>query len=132
MVKMINLLMAALAVVTGVLADDFYGPGSNVIELTDSNFQSKVLNSDEIWIVEFYAPWCGHCQQFKPSYEKAARVLKGVVKVGAINVDQHKQSGSQFGITGFPTVKLFGFNKKDKPVDFQQQRTAEEVVKFAL
>ena len=53
-----------------------YPAGSDVIDLTPDNFDKKVINSDSIWIVEFYAPWCGHCQQLKPDYEKAAAALK--------------------------------------------------------
>ena len=49
---------------------------TDVVELKSSNFDSQVLNSDSVWIVEFYAPWCGHCQQLKPEYEKAATALK--------------------------------------------------------
>lgn len=49
---------------------------TDVIELTQSNFEKLVLKSDEIWIVEFYAPWCGHCQQLVPEYKKAAAALK--------------------------------------------------------
>lgn len=54
----------------------FYGPGSDVIELTESNFDKLVIKGDEIWIVEFYAPWCGHCQSLAPEYKKAASRLK--------------------------------------------------------
>lgn len=53
-----------------------YTPSSNVVELDSSNFDKLVINSDEIWIVEFYAPWCGHCQQLVPEYQKAATALK--------------------------------------------------------
>jgi thiol-disulfide isomerase/thioredoxin len=53
-----------------------YPSNSDVVDLTLSNFDNKVLNDDSVWIVEFYAPWCGHCQKLKPDYEKAASALK--------------------------------------------------------
>lgn len=59
---------------TGCLA--IYPSNSDVVELTPSNFDKLVINSDEIWVVEFFAPWCGHCQQFVPEYQKAAKALK--------------------------------------------------------
>ena len=86
----VNILVSLMAV---VMAEEFYGKYSKVEDLTDANFKTKVLDSEEMWLVEFYAPWCGHCQQLKPSYEKAAKILKGVVKVGAVNMDQYKQYG---------------------------------------
>lgn len=59
---------------SGCLA--LYSAGSSVVELTPENFNHKVLDSDHIWIVEFYAPWCGHCKQLVPEYQKAAKALK--------------------------------------------------------
>lgn len=53
-----------------------YSSTSNVVELTPSNFDKLVVKSDHVWIVEFYAPWCGHCQSLTPEYEKAAKALK--------------------------------------------------------
>lgn len=90
-----------------------------------------MINSDEIWIVEFYAPWCGHCQNLVPEYQKAAQALKGVVKVGAVNADEHKSLGSQYSISGFPTIKIFGLDKK-KPQDYSGQRTAKGISDYAL
>lgn len=58
----------------------FYEKG-DVVELTPSNFDRLVVNSDEVWVVEFYAPWCGHCSQLVPEYTKLAKALKGIVKV---------------------------------------------------
>lgn len=67
-----------------------YGSNSDVIKLTASNFNKDVVNSADIWLVEFFAPWCGHCQQLAPHWEKAAKALKGIVKVGAVDMDQEK------------------------------------------
>lgn len=53
-----------------------YDSSDDVVELTDSNFDRQVVNSDGIWVVEFFAPWCGHCQQLGPEYKKAANALK--------------------------------------------------------
>lgn len=108
----------------------FYEKG-DVVELTPSNFDRLVIQSDEIWVVEFYAPWCGHCQQLVPEYTKVATALKGIVKVGAVNADEHKSIGGQYGVQGFPTIKIFGANKR-APIDYNQQRTAQAIADAAL
>ena len=53
-----------------------------------NNFEKSVKETDGIWIVEFYAPWCGHCQQLAPEYEQAAQALKGIIHLAAVNCDQ--------------------------------------------
>uniref|UniRef100_A0A1B6D3Y8 Protein disulfide-isomerase A6 homolog n=1 Tax=Clastoptera arizonana TaxID=38151 RepID=A0A1B6D3Y8_9HEMI len=108
-----------------------YSPSSNVIDLTESNFDKLVVQSQDVWIVEFYAPWCGHCQQFVGEYSKAGTALKGVVKVGAVNADEHKSLGGRFGVRGFPTVKIFSSNK-NKPEDYSGPRSAQGLVDAAL
>ncbi|XP_026731901.1 protein disulfide-isomerase A6 homolog [Trichoplusia ni] len=110
-------------------ATAFYDSYSDVVELTPHNFDRLVTNGDEVWLVEFYAPWCGHCKNLVPEYKKTARALKGVVKVGAMDADQHKSFASQFGITGFPTIKVFT-GRKSHP--YKGQRTAEAFVDAAL
>jgi protein disulfide-isomerase A6 len=47
------------------------------IVLDTVNFNALVINSKDIWIVEFYAPWCGHCKSLEPEYIEAAKKLKG-------------------------------------------------------
>ena len=66
------------------LASSLYSPSDDVIELTPSNFNQLVLGGDGVWMVEFYAPWCGHCKNLAPEWQKAASALKGVVSVGEI------------------------------------------------
>lgn len=88
-------------------------------------------------IVEFYAPWCGHCQNLKPAYEKAAKNLEGLAKVAAVNCDEdeNKPLCGQFGVQGFPTLKVIRPGpKKGKPVveDYQGERKAKPIVEFVV
>jgi len=108
-----------------------YGPRDLVVELTAANFQSEVIKSKDVWIVEFYAPWCGHCKSLAPEWAKAANALAGVVKVGAVNMDDHAAVGQPYGIKGFPTIKIFGGDKAS-PADYNGQRTAKDIVDAAL
>lgn len=112
------------------LCNTLYGPKSNVAQLTEQNFNDLVINSNELWLVEFYAPWCGHCKNLAPEWEKAANVLKGIVKIGAIDADAYKTIGGKYGVRGFPTIKWFGLQKSN-PKDYEQGRTSSEIVKFA-
>jgi len=105
--------------------------GTDVVELDPKNFPKEVLKSDSVWIVEFYAPWCGHCQRLVPDYTKAAKALKGVVKVGSVNADEHRSLGTQYGVQGFPTIKIFGLNK-NKPEDYNGGRDTKGFVDAGL
>ncbi|CCD61843.1 Protein disulfide-isomerase A6 homolog [Caenorhabditis elegans] len=125
---LIKLLLASLAI-TSVCG--MYSKKDDVVELTEANFQSKVINSDDIWIVEFYAPWCGHCKSLVPEYKKAASALKGVAKVGAVDMTQHQSVGGPYNVQGFPTLKIFGADKK-KPTDYNGQRTAQAIADSVL
>ena len=107
----------------------FFDSNTPVILLNGDNFDKEVVQSKDIWLILFYAPWCGHCKAFSPEYEKAAKALKGIFKIGAIDADKERTIGGKYGIQGFPTVKFFGIHK-DKPVDYNSARKAESVIDF--
>jgi len=90
---------------------------------------------NHLWIVEFFAPWCGHCKSLAPEYEKAATNLKGIVKLAAIDCDQEQQLCGGFGIKGFPTTKVFKPSgdaaKPPTPEDYNGPRTAAGIANYA-
>lgn len=86
-----------------------------------------------VQIVEFYAPWCGHCKNLQPAYEKAAQSLKGLAKVAAVDCDEetNKQFCGTFGVQGFPTLKIVKPGQKTgRPIveDYNGPRTAKGIV----
>ena len=83
--------------------------------LDQTNFDALVLKSKDIWIVEFYAPWCGHCQALEPEYAQAARNLKGQVKLGKVDATVEQALAQRFNVRGYPTLKVFdyGADKSD-------------------
>lgn len=60
---------------------------------------------------------CGHCKNLAPEYKKAATALKGMIKIAAVEATEHQSLGSQYGVRGYPSIKIFGADKK-KPVDY--------------
>ena len=83
---------------------------SSVLTLNTENFEKHALGSKAA-LVEFYAPWCGHCKSLAPVYEELALVYAGdpevvIAKVDATDGD-NEQLGSQFEVQGFPTIKFF-------------------------
>ena len=106
----------------------------DVIVLTDSNFDELVLKSDDLWMVEFYAPWCGHCKRLEPEWNKAGTELKGEVKVGKVDATVHTNLASRFGVQGYPTIKMFPPGKKSdrSAEDYSGARDASSIVQFAL
>uniref|UniRef100_A0A0B7AR86 protein disulfide-isomerase n=1 Tax=Arion vulgaris TaxID=1028688 RepID=A0A0B7AR86_9EUPU len=107
--------------------------GKDVVELTDSNFESLVLNSDDMWLVEFFAPWCGHCKNLAPHWSSAASELKGKVKLGALDATVHTVMANRYGVRGYPTIKFFPSGKKDgESTEYDGGRTSGDIVRWAL
>lgn len=107
------------------MSAEFYTKRSGITDLNEGNWRNLVGKGNGLpWIVEFYAPWCGHCQQLKPEYLKMAAKLKGIVNVGAIDCDNKANGGiaQQFGIRGFPTIKVI--TPDGKAHDYNGARSA--------
>ncbi|KIX01421.1 protein disulfide-isomerase domain [Rhinocladiella mackenziei CBS 650.93] len=114
-------------------SDALYTKNSPVLQVTAKTYDSLIAQSNHISIVEFYAPWCGHCQNLKPAYEKAAKNLAGLAKVAAINCDDdaNKPFCGQMGIQGFPTLKIVKPGPKPgRPVveDYNGARSTKAIV----
>ncbi|PNW80706.1 hypothetical protein CHLRE_07g326600v5 [Chlamydomonas reinhardtii] len=98
------------------------------------------MQSDGVAAVEFYAPWCGHCQSLAPHFKKVAQNLQGMALVGAVDCNDQKAAGNlcqRFGIKGFPTIKLFRADKQKNPytgelakedLEYNGPRTAKPLV----
>ena len=70
-----------------------------MVELTDGNFRKKVLMEKETgWLVEFYAPWCGHCKNLAAPWADAATKLKGKMNLGALDATQHQSTAQEYGV----------------------------------
>ena len=91
------------------------------------------LRSNADLLARFYAPWCGHCQNLKPAYEKAAKNLAGLARVAAVNCDEetNKPLCGEMGVQGFPTLKIVKpGTQRGRPVveDYQGQRSTKAIV----
>lgn len=104
---------------------------SKVITLTQRNFQSEVMKSKTPWIIDFYTPWCGHCQMFKPHFAQVAEILDGSVKAGKIDCDQEYGLCQEYDISAYPTVRLFlrKNNKREDGIEIETQ-DVDEIVDF--
>ena len=111
------------------LSSQFFGKDSSVIQLDLKNFVKKVVKSNNIWLILFYAPWCGHCQEFHPIFEKMARATKGLFKLGAVNCENNRELAERYKVTGFPTILFFG-DDKDNVEEYEGDREADKIIDF--
>ena len=106
----------------------------DVVVLNGDNFDALVLGSKDIWLVEFYAPWCGHCKNLEPEWNQAATRLKGQVKLGKVDATVETSLAQRFRVQGYPTIKVFdnGEGKSDsKARDYEGSRDVNGIVAFA-
>ncbi|MFY7931267.1 MAG: thioredoxin [Microcystis aeruginosa] len=85
---------------------------SEVPAVTDANFKVEVLDSADLVLVDFWAPWCGPCRMVAPVVAEIAEMFIGKVKVVKLNTDENPNIASQYGIRSIPTLMIFKEGQK--------------------
>eukprot|EP00079_Xenopus_tropicalis_P012565 XP_002939661.1 PREDICTED: protein disulfide-isomerase TMX3 [Xenopus tropicalis] len=104
-------------------------PVSALVEDLDDSFKEN--RKDDIWLVDFYAPWCGHCKKLEPVWNEVGIEMRSSgspIRVGKMDATVHSSIASEFGVRGFPTIKVL---KGDMAYNYRGPRTKEDIVEFA-
>jgi protein disulfide isomerase len=100
---------------------------SDVVDAKDSDFDA-VVSQSELVLVEFYAPWCGHCKKLAPEWEKAASEVKGQAVLAKVDATVETKMAEKYEIQGYPTIKVF--REGQLAGDYSGGRTAEAIVSY--
>ncbi|KAI3352493.1 hypothetical protein L3Q82_005445 [Scortum barcoo] len=104
----------------------------DVLVLHIYNFD-RALSENQYLLVEFYAPWCGHCRELEPVYAEAAGKLKEeepALRLAKVDAIEEKELADEFDIGSFPTLKLFVNGDRKQPVDYTGKRSAEGIIQW--
>ncbi|GMG21486.1 unnamed protein product [Ambrosiozyma monospora] len=103
-----------------------------VITVDENNFEEVVLKSGKNSFVKFYADWCSHCKKMAPTWESLALGFKNKeeMQIVEINADKNKKIGKMFGITGYPTLKLFKADDVNHPLEYNGGRDYMSFINF--
>jgi len=101
----------------------------NIVEFTDSNFETEVLNSEQPVLVDFWAEWCMPCRMLAPTIDKIAESYVGKVKVGKVDTDSNREVAMKYQINAIPTVILFKNGQvAQKFVGLKQEKEFKEAI----
>ena len=80
---------------------------SRAVRVGDDDFETRVLNSEQPVVVDFWAEWCGPCKMIAPALEEIAGDMKGKVTVAKLNIDENPHTPAKYGVKGIPTLIVF-------------------------
>ncbi|KAG1752745.1 thioredoxin-like protein [Suillus paluster] len=119
---------SVIALASFASAEDAEVP-SDVLALTKDTFSSSV-NPESLILVEFYAPWCGHCKALAPHYEEAATSLKEKeIKLAKVDCVDQADLCQEYGVQGYPSLKVF---RNGEPTDYSGARTADGIISYMV
>jgi len=105
----------------------------NIVNVTDSSFESVVLKSDIPALVDFWASWCAPCRAIAPIVEEMAQTYNGKIRVTKMNVDENPATPGKYGVRGIPTLILFKDGKiVDQLVGAVPKNQIKELIEKAL
>lgn len=129
MKKILFVLCLAVAVFAAAQEDNYRGPSEeDVIVLDSTNLESTIYDSEDTWLLELYAPWCGHCKTLRPEWAKLATRMKGIAKVAKIDASVNRQFDQTYDLKGYPHIVLIPAGKsninegpKDKSIYYSHE-----------
>ncbi|XP_063981872.1 dnaJ homolog subfamily C member 10-like [Diachasmimorpha longicaudata] len=104
--------------------------GIKVKELGERDLERQVINNKkEVWVIDYYAPWCGHCQVLEPHFVIAAQMLEGRVRFGRVNCDEHLTTCRRAGVQAYPTVIIYQTDSRKLHAGQKVESTTAEEIK---